>query len=472
MQMTILLFGILEMIIGFSGALLADFFSVFSLLTVLSGLAGLTALIFCCLYIKKLNIYDLMAMAIVFGYGTGSLNTLISFTLDGLNILKFAVVEEYWLSFSLGLATASAGILHVIGRFHNTSALFLNFELCADQKNRALLIIIFIFFLVILLLYSGNIGFMGDTRLAGYVNVSPIAATVSFLILPVGILAFYLGLKEESKVIKFILMLLAVLLLLIMFGLGRRVFALSTIIYLMVFFFNFDTKKLLSVKSLVIFFLVVIILQIATTTFAIMRIATYSNQNTTKKNSIVELIPRTIDIYKDYERLNLDEQIHKNISTRTFVLGYLALLVKASSKFEPTHGTLALRALVFSTPGILYQGKYQSKLFVDEESIVGNQFGLSTLKDNANSFLTAGVADFGIYGLFAYPLIICLLYSVFLNTINGLVSPVRYLFISTLVCYNAIALEQDLVGFLLNLRNILIALFLTWLFFEFNSKKH
>jgi hypothetical protein len=202
-----------------------------------------------------------------------------------------------------------------------------------------------------------------------------------------------------------------------------------------------------------------------------MRIATYSIQNTTKKISIVELIPKTIDIYKDYERLNISEQIHNNLSTRSFVLGYLAELVKASSKFEVLDGQLALRALVFSTPGIIYPDKYQSNLFVDEEKLVGNQYGLTAKKDSANSFLTAGVADFGIYGLFAYPIIICLVYSTILSSINRLVSPVRYLFISMLVCYNAIALEQELGGFLLTLRNILIALFLTWLFFDFNSNK-
>jgi hypothetical protein len=470
MQMPILLFGIIEMVIGFSGALLADFFSVFDLLTILSGVAGLAALVFCCLNFNKIKVYDLLAMAMVLGYGTGTLNTLLSFTLDGLDIQKIALVEEYWNSLTLGLVTASAGVLHVIGRFHKTSALFQSFELCADEKYRALLLIVVIFSAVIISIATGGIGFMGETRIKGYMNISPIASIISFMILPVSVLAFYLGLKEDSRILKHTLILLSALLLLVTFAFGRRVFVISTIIYLMIFFGNIDQKKLLSLKSLAIAVFLLILINIMTNAFSAMRIASNSMPITSSKNTIVELIPKTIDVYLDSDRLGVDDIIHANLSSRTFVLGYLALLVKASSKFEPIHGEDFLRALIISMPGIFYPSKYKL-LNYSEEQLFNLNFRTENIRDAAGSIATAGVGDFGIYGLFAYPLILCIAFSVFLRFINRLISPVKYFFISMMVCYSFISLEQDIAGFILIFRNLLFVLFILWLFFNFNSKK-
>jgi hypothetical protein len=466
MQMTILLFGIFEILIGFSGAVLADFFSVFGLLTILSGFSGLVALIFCVFNFNKIKLYDLMAMAIVFGYGGGALNTLISFTLDGLDILKIAYVEEYWLSLTLGLVTASAGVLHVIGRFHNASALLKNFEVSADQKYLALLLISLVFALTLSMYINGEIGFMRDTRIHGLVNVSIKATLIDILILPVSALTLFLSLKEESKMLKYTLMLISAVFLLITFGFGRRIFAISVLIYMMIFFSKNDKKKL-SLKNLVVLVFTIILVQVAATSFSLMRIAKYSLQDTSKNVSIVELIPKTLDTYFDSERLNTEEVIHKNVTTRTFVLNYLALLVKASSKFEPLYGENFLRALTFATPGILYPEKYQT-IFINEESLLTKQLRLRFFKDEAGSIFTGGVGDFGIYGLFAYPLILCLVFTTFLNTISRLFNPASYFLVSMTACYCIISIEQDLSSYLNVIRNILIILFILWLFFNFN----
>ena len=92
MQMKILLFGIFEMVIGFSGAILADFFSVFNLIAFFSGVAGLVALLFCVTQPSKIKVYDILAMAFVLAYGTGKLNSMVRYTLDGLDLLKISEV--------------------------------------------------------------------------------------------------------------------------------------------------------------------------------------------------------------------------------------------------------------------------------------------------------------------------------------------------------------------------------------------
>jgi hypothetical protein len=238
----------------------------------------------------------------------------------------------------------------------------------------------------------------------------------------------------------------------------------------MIFFGSIDQKKLLSLKSLAIAVFVLMLISIMTDAFSAMRIAANSMPITSSKNTIVELIPKTIDVYLDSDRLGVDEKIHANLSSRTFVLGYLALLVKASSKFEPLYGEDFLRAVIISMPGILYPSKYNRPHY-DEEKLFNVNFRTENIVDAAGSISTAGVGDFGIYGLFGYPLILCFAYSVFLRFINRLISPVKYFFISMIVCYSFISLEQDIAVFILNLRNILFILFILWLFFNFNSKK-
>jgi hypothetical protein len=471
MQMTILLFGFVEMIIGFSGALLADFFSIFGVLTILSGVAGLTALIFCCLHLNKIKFYDLMGMAIVLGYGTGTLNSYLSHTLDGLNLFNLATVEEYWLSLTLGLTTGCAGFLHVFGRFHNTSPLIQNFELSADHKNRALLLLFLIMGLVMLAIATGQISLMGDTRInKGYVNVSPTATLISILVLPAGVLALYLALKEESKLLKFTLIFMAALSLLVMLGGGRRAFLVSIVIYLMFFFFSNESKKLLSPKSLLILVFIVILIKFLTTAFFVMRMASFSVQHTLSKTTIVELIPKTIGLYKDYDRLNIDDKVTENFSSRTFILDYLASILKGSSKYEILYGEDFIRAVTISTPGLLYPSKYISKYFTEEEVMFYKQYK-SSKKDSAGSILTAGTGDFGVYGLFFYPLILSFFYSVLLKKLNQLFSPVKCLLISVTFFFNFLFLEQDITGSLLAIRNTPIILFILWLAFDFNSKK-
>jgi hypothetical protein len=467
-QMKILLFGMIEMIIGFSGVILADFYSIFNLLTLLSGLAGLAALLFCVTQPAKIKLYDFLAMALILAYGSGTLNSLVTYTIDGMDLLKSSLVEEYWLSRSLGLVTAAAGFLHVIGRADSESYLFKNISFNETDKNRFFWFAFFIFVLTVIFIATGKLGFMGSVAIAkGYVNVSPSSAILLDLILPVGAVAFYIGLKEDTPKIKRLFIVVGLMLLFIQFGFSRRVFVFSALIYLTIFFLMSKPFRLLSLKNIVIFLIFGVVIQTVTTSYQILRISTYQNKNTEK--SIFQMVPDAIKVYEDKDFYHVDENIHNNLRSRTFVLEYLAREDKALSTIEPIYGTNLLRALVVSVPRIFFPSKYTNELFLQEENFIGSHFKLP-ITDSANTVITGSLADFGEVGVFLLPLLLCFIYSRILSACRKYMNPISSVFIAIFFSYRLISVEADIGIFFSTLRALIIFWFILWLLFNVNKK--
>ncbi len=468
MQKIILLFGMIEIIIGFSGVILADFFSIFNLLTILSGAAGLIALFFCILQPAKIKSYDLLAMAMVLAYGTGTLNSLVMYALDGMDLLKRSNVEEYWLTRTLGLATAAAGFLHVLGRADNNSYLFNDFSINESDKKRLLWFGIIILTLVLIYIATGKLGFMGDVGVAkGYVNVAPTSAILLDLILPVGAVLLLAGMKENDPKIKLIFTVLALSLVIVQFGFGRRVFVFSVLIYTMVFFFTAKSFRLVSLKNIIVFVLIGISIQVVTTSFSVLRISTYENKN--QERTIFEMLPDAIKVYRDKDFYHVDEQIHNNLRSRTFVLEYLASIDKSLETIEPTYGNNLLRALVVSIPSVLYPSKFINGLFMTEEQYINPHFRLP-MKDSSNSTLTGSLSDFGELGMFFIPFLFAFIYARVLSVSRKHISRISSIFLGLLFAYKLLSIEGDITVFFGTLRFSLIFMLILWFVFNFNKK--
>ena len=470
MQRVIFLFGITEMCIGFSGVILSDFFSIFDFLTILSGAAGIVALVFCITQPTRIKVYDLLGMALILAYGTGTLNSLVSYSLDNMNLLKSSSVDEYWLSRTLGFATAAAGFLHFIGRFDHGGFLFQQFDLTGAQKKRALWLVGLTVATTVYFIATGKLGFMANIQaVQGYVGISSSASVVYDLILPVGALALYLGIKEDSLKLKFLLIGLAMFLLFLQFSFGRRIFVFSTLIYIMSALVARKPENIISLRNITFFLLIAVGIQFATTAYYTMRVSGYSYKNLQKSPSILERIPDAIQTYKDRDRLHLAEQMHENLSSRTFVLEYLAMLEKSTSTIELTYGENMLRALVVATPSLLYPSKYKNKLFTAEEGFLNPHFRLPSL-DLANSVLTSAVGDFGEVGLFIIPVIVCFIFSCMLRISYHYLPPIGGVLISFYISYRLISVEEDIGAYFTSLRFVIILLCIAWAVFVFKSR--
>jgi hypothetical protein len=469
MQMAILIFGVAEICIGLAGAIAADFTSVFNLLALLSGIAGLVAVTFCVLHPASIKVYDILGMALMLAYGTGTLNSLVSCILDNKDLLLSSSVSEYWLSRTLGLTTAAAGFLHIVGRLDSKGYLFVPLDFKDFQVNRALLFVGSILAVSLIFIATGKLGFMADVAsVEGYVGISASTSLVLDMMTPAGALALYLGRKVEQRNIKILFFAVATILLLIQFGLGRRIFVFSLLIYVLTAILAKRPEKIISVRNIVMMLIIVMLVQAATSAFFIMRMARYSFKATHKTPSIVEMIPEAIKVFKDRERLYIAEQIQENLSSRTFVLEYLATLSERTSVMEPTYGQNLLRAAVVATPIILYWGKYKNPLFTSEEDVLNTHFRIP-VSDAANTVLTGSVGDFGEIGFFVLPVLVCLILSLFLRLSYSLTPAIAGMLISFLVCKTLLFVEADMVSYLTSMRSILI--FIVILYFVFRRKK-
>ena len=262
---------------------------------------------------------------------------------------------------------------------------------------------------------------------------------------------------------------MAVVLLVIQFGLGRRIFLFSILIYVMAALLSKRPKKLITVQNIVVVALIVGAIQVATTTFYTMRVATFAFKNAPEKPSIVVLVPEAIQVYKDRDKLNLAKQIHDNLSSRTFLIEYLATLAERSDKIEPLYGQNIARAIVVATPAILYWGKYKNPLFIDEENFLNPHFRLPVW-DAANSVFTAGVGDFGELGYFILPVIVCFIFSLYLRLIYAILPPLAGTLISFYLCKVLFSVEEDIVSFFTASRSVFILLAISWLAFSWRFK--
>ena len=466
MQMRILLFGLVEMCIGFTGAILADATSVFNLLVLLSGVAGVAALAFCLVNPVNIKVYDVLGMALVLAYGTGTLNSLVTFTMDNKDLLLNSSVEEYWLSRTLGMATAAAGFLHVVGRFDSNGYVFPKFNPIDLLANRAIWFVGIIAAIAVIFIATGKLGFMaGLASEEGYVGVSATTAIVLDLMTPAGALSLYFGRKASERNQKVIFITVAIMLLLIQFGLGRRIFVFSLITYVMAAILAKRPEKIFSVRNIVILLVIVMLVQLATSAFFMLRVARYSFKASLKPPSIVEMIPEAIKVYKDRDRLYIAEQIHENLSSRTFVLEYLSTLSERAADKDPTYGQDLMRAVVVATPIILYWGKYKNPLFGSEEDLLNRHFGLPVW-DAANTVLTASVGDFGEVGFFVIPGIICFIFSIFLRMSYAFATPTSGMLVSFFICKALLSVEDDIVAYFTSARSVFILLAITWLVFS------
>ena len=97
---------------------------------------------------------------------------------------------------------------------------------------------------------------------------------------------------------------------------------------------------------------------------------------------------------------DVQKQFSENVQRRTFILGFLGQLEGYTDTISTAHGEDIYSLMQLAVPSALFPNKNR---FFSEEGLADDLFG-ANYTDEANSLLTAGVIDFGIWGIFLYPL--------------------------------------------------------------------
>ncbi len=127
--------------------------------------------------------------------------------------------------------------------------------------------------------------------------------------------------------------------------------------------------------------------------------------------SLPELVSGAVQFIREGRDESFNEDLATNLRDRTFVLRYFSDLLAQSWTHTPLHGRLVLFGVQMATPSSIYSlfGSKDKVIAIGmEESIANPAFGLRA-GDEANSYLTGGLSDFGIAGVFVYPVLLALL---------------------------------------------------------------
>lgn len=458
--------GFVELIVGLAAVLAADFLHIFSLLTVVAGCLGPIVLACCLIRATEVKVYDLFSGALAFGYGTGSLYSLVSYLAEHRDLVSGDDISQYWYARTLGLVVAACGALHLLGRLDLGGLLLRQTNFVQAEGRRALVMAVVMLGIYIVYVKTGKIGFDSNiaTDAADEASVSPVAAVLVAVITPIGGLALSIALTVREVRNRWWLMALAGMLLLVQIPAGRRVFAFAAITYALAILVAKRPRNLFSFRNLVLMGVATMVLHVGTTFFYAMRLAAWSHPHA--RVSTLQLIPEALDIYLGGHRtMDLQAAVAKNVQNRSFILDYLKELAAGEARSGPLYGQDALRAVVTATPSIIFPGKHKSHWFGSEEPLINPPLGLPVW-DAPNSIFTAGVADFGTVGIFLYPLLLCFILARIVDWAHERASRPAAMLISLYVCDQLLSVECDIATYAAMIRMVLVIVLVAWLFFR------
>jgi hypothetical protein len=179
---------------------------------------------------------------------------------------------------------------------------------------------------------------------------------------------------------------------------------------------------------------------------------------------LTEIVANALKFMKDGRDSSFDQEMEANLQDRTFVLPYFSDLVMQSRTHTPLHGQLLVFDINMATPSAIYSlyGDKSKILQIGIEEYLANPaFGLQPL-DEANSFLTGGVSDFGVVGAFVYPIALALLIN-FMVRIGFSRATEFVKFLALLMFLNLLfQTEMSVSSLIIGARN-LVVLVLAWM---------
>jgi len=154
------------------------------------------------------------------------------------------------------------------------------------------------------------------------------------------------------------------------------------------------------------------------------------------------------------KKTHLNEAVADNQDSRTFIVGYLAELVEALAYRAPLHGDVLMFDVALNVPAALWPEKYRVIALGSEEAVANHHLGIP-VSDQANSIVTTGASDFGVAGIFLYPLALAGLYSLILRGTRRL-GGIAHLMVTAALVNTLLNVEAATADYFSILRSIVI----------------
>ncbi len=392
---------------------------------------------------------------LLLGYGLGALNTWLTLPRGGATLASALGADEGVLARGMATILMTAAVLCFVGELYERPVIGRDFRVPLNQQTYTFIYLVtgamIVGFLTHSFDYGGVVNSVGSQQ-------NPAAALLAWTFSPCVAIAaavFLAAPKGSSKVLVGIcLLILAVLLMTV----TRR-----TVIYAgmqVIFALRLTGYRVKGtiVKKLLLLGMLGVFIFTGITVLMLFRLAGYESHN--KSNiPLIERITTAAAWVADgtaLERANKANQ--SNVQKRSFVLGFFADVLEGSTQRETAFGYDSLSQLAVAVPRVFFPGK--DSFGAGEEFLDDELFGL-TYADAPNTSITAGATDFGLIGVFLYPLAVSFIFAFSVRVVAAYLPalPISIIVLGTIAVL--LQTETTLTAYAVSIRNeILFAIFM------------
>jgi hypothetical protein len=352
------------------------------------------------------NPWSVMATALAFAYGLGSANSVITTLFSSSSDLPQLFQDPELICRAVGHISIVHGLLLLIGQADRSSRIFFGM---ADLTGHYMISYLGVGISLIAWLFIalGKIGYQGNISQAGGTSYSidPAASLVLVSLVPITAMCAAAAPTTVGRS-RLPLLFVVASTVALQATQGRRQMLYSLFVILVGAILGGLRISFRTPKSIIIGIAAATALGFGSTFFYAMR---FASVDLPSGASVQELAAGAIEKMAVSGEIGIFEDMGENLRTRSFILNYLSLLIDRTDLLGGVNGILLVSGVAQAVPSVMFPNKQALLDMGGEEDIVHPHLGLPVF-DEANSILTTGVSDFGLPGLYIYPILLCLLY--------------------------------------------------------------
>lgn len=415
--------------------------------SIVGGLVGLYLMLDLIVNDPPLRVSSLLAMSLLVAYDLGSVSSWLTVPRANLTISEAFARDPVVLANGVAASMAVCAVLLFVGQLWERP--IFGGDFCLQFDARSFLFIVAATSLVVIAFATGKIGFMG-AAVSEDQHPSAFGVIVAWLAAPS--LAYSVCAALNTKgLFRLVAAACSIIQTFSLVPTGRRNFAFALLLTAIVSRLGRFRLRLSFFGKALMLAIGLVLVVIASVGFLYLRVAGWEHKEATSLSARVQAAEQLLQTRSISE---MTQYLQANASTRTFEIGYFADLVDASQSSTPLLGRGLVRNLKLIIPSAISRDKLGVESY-QEEGQVDMQFGFS-YEDEANTVLTAGAADFGLLGVFVYPLAIVLLMRAATELVQAYFPTYVAAIISFAFINQMLSAEANLSDYLLQLRHAAI----------------
>ena len=402
-----------------------------------------------------LRLTTIYGMTILLGYNLGSLNTWLTMQRGSLTLAESFARDPVALGHAIAACMVTSAVLFVVGQLLERPIFGREFFLSFGSGT--LPIVVFTTLLVMTAYARGKVGFMG-VSVDEFGHIDPATELIMWWFFPAFAYSVCAALNTTGAA-RWMIGGLAAVQTVAMVPLGRRPLAFAVVLAMIATRLGRYRLRLPMYKKLLIGIAGAVLVVTASVGFLYLRVAGYEMAGK-ETISLRTRLDTAYELLHKRSPLELFQMLRTDAAKRTFTIGFFSDLLNASQHSTPLLGKDMLYNLQLTVPSVISRDKFGIVPY-GEEILANMHWGFS-YKDEANSLLTAGAADFGFLGVLLYPLLLCFMLRIALEWVQIAVPTHLAVIVALAYVNQALLTEVSPIGYFLQIRSTIIVVLIVY----------